>query len=285
MGDRPRLVETKAELRRWLAAERKAGRTLGLVPTMGYLHEGHVSLARRAAAENDRVVMSIYVNPLQFGPNEDLAAYPRDLEGDLAAAARGGVHAVFHVADAEMYPRDFSTYVVPEALVAGLCGARRPGHFRGVTTVVTKLFNLVQPDRAYFGQKDAQQVAVVQRMARDLDFGLEVVVCPTVREPDGLAMSSRNKYLSGDERTKALALSRALAEARRLVAAGERDARAIRSRLAPLFEGDPAVRLDYLEIVDPSTLEALERIERRALLAIAAFVGKTRLIDNDVLTA
>ncbi len=283
MAPEPRLVETKAELRRWLSAERKAGRTIGLVPTMGFLHEGHVSLARRARAENDRVVMSIYVNPLQFGPKEDFSAYPRDLDGDLRAAGRGGVDVVFHVTDDEMYPPGFSTHVVPEALVSGLCGARRPGHFRGVTTVVTKLFNLVTPDRAYFGQKDAQQVAVILRMARDLDFGLEVVVCATVREPDGLAMSSRNKYLSPEERGKALVLSRSLAEARRLVAAGERDARAIRSGLVPSFEGDPAVRLDYLELVDPGTLEPAARIDRPVLLAVAAFVGKTRLIDNDLL--
>ncbi|MBI4612713.1 MAG: pantoate--beta-alanine ligase [Planctomycetes bacterium] len=278
---RPLLLETKRTLREWVVREKRGGKTIGLVPTMGYLHEGHASLMRRARSENDRVVVSIYVNPLQFGPSEDFAAYPRDLAGDLDLCAGAGVDAVFHTSDDQMYAPDFSTYVIPDALASNLCGASRPGHFRGVCTVVAKLFNLASPDRAYFGQKDCQQVAVLARLARDLDFPLEFVVCPTVREPDGLAMSSRNKYLSPAERETALVLWRSLALARDLVKRGESDAAQIQGAMRALYEGKPGLRTDYIELVDPGSLAPVSRIAGKTLVAVAAFVGKTRLIDNE----
>lgn len=274
------LVHTIAELRQ---ARRELASPLGLVPSMGYLHQGHLSLVRRARRECRSVVVSIFVNPTQFGPGEDLARYPRDLERDLSLLESEGVDLVFAPEPDEMYPLGFQTYVVVEELTRLLDGTARPGHFRGVTTVVAKLFNQVQPERAYFGQKDAQQALVIQRMVADLNMPLEVVVCPTVREPDGLALSSRNTYLSPTERAAATVLSRALWAARDAYAAGERDAERLRQIMRAALAGEPLARIDYVSCADRRTLAELERIEDGALLSLAVFIGKTRLIDNLVL--
>ncbi len=257
--------------------------SLGLVPTMGYLHEGHLSLARRARAENDYVAASIFVNPTQFGPREDLARYPRDLPRDLDLLQREGVDLVFAPSADVMYPPGYHTYVVVEEITERLEGLARPGHFRGVATVVAKLLNIVQPTRAYFGQKDAQQVVVIQQMVRDLDFDLEVVVCSTVREADGLAMSSRNVYLNPDERQAATVLYRALQRARQLYAAGERDAGNLRRAMLDLIASEPLARPDYVSVADPRTLVELDRVEGRALASLAVRIGTTRLIDNMLL--
>lgn len=269
-------------------AWKRDGRRVAFVPTMGYLHEGHLSLLREARRRGDVVVLSIFVNPTQFGPKEDLSRYPRDLEGDLAKAASAGCDLAFIPSAEAMYPPGFQTWVEPGPLATGLCGDRRPGHFRGVVTVVAKLFSLVLPDLALFGEKDYQQLRVIARMTRDLDLGVEVVGCPLVREPDGLAMSSRNAYLSPADRARALALSRALFAARDAFAAGERDAAALVARARAVVDAEPAVRLDYLELRDAEELTPVAgAIARPALLAIAAFVGPadrpTRLIDNVVL--
>jgi pantoate--beta-alanine ligase len=250
---------------------------------MGALHEGHMSLVRRSVADNGATVVSIFVNPTQFGPAEDLAKYPRPFEADCRKCEAAGVAIVFAPEAAEMYAKDFSTYVEETRLSRGLCGATRPGHFRGVTTVVAKLFNIVGPDRAYFGQKDAQQAAVIKRMARDLDMGVEIVVMPIVREADGLAMSSRNAYLSAREREEALVLSRGLAEARRLFEGGERRCGALVEAVRKTIAQAPDAKVDYIEAVDAETLEGVEPIRGRTLLALAVFVGKTRLIDNVIL--
>jgi pantoate--beta-alanine ligase len=257
-------------------------RTLGFVPTMGALHEGHLSLVRAAKAENDLVLASIYVNPIQFGPEEDIEAYPRNLNEDLRRVAEAGGDAVATFQDREMYMPGYSTYVDVEGLTEGLCGAGRPGHFRGVTTVVTKLFHLVRPDRAYFGRKDAQQAGVIRRMTEDLAFGIEIRVMPIVREQDGLAMSSRNAYLSGDERKRAACLYRALCRAREAAASGERDAEALRSLMEGVIreESGGSARIDYVEIVNPETFRPVEKLEVRALAALAVQVGPARLIDN-----
>lgn len=252
----------------------------GFVPTMGYLHEGHLSLVRRAREENGRVAASIYVNPTQFAPTEDLASYPRDLERDLALLEAEKVDLVFTPSDEIMYPSDFQTAVLLSEVTKPLEGASRPTHFAGVATVVAKLFNIVRPDRAYFGQKDAQQAVVLRQMVRDLNFDLELIVCPIVREPDGLAMSSRNKYLSPDERKAALVLSRALQQAQAAFAGGERDAGALRRLMTGVITAEPLARLDYVSAAHPDTLTELGQIEDRALLSMAVFIGKTRLIDN-----
>ncbi len=262
---------------------RSDGRTLGFVPTMGALHEGHLSLLRVARAECGVAVASVFVNPLQFGPGEDFGAYPRDLEGDARLCRSVGAHAVFTVTDAEMYPPGHATFVTVEGLSDGLCGKFRPGHFRGVATVVAKLLNIVRPDRAYFGQKDAQQAVVIRRLAADLDFPVEIGVLPTVREADGLAMSSRNAYLRGDERTRALCLSRALGRGMDLVETGERDAARVRAGMESVIRETPGAALEYVELVDPDSLRPVSRIEAPTLAAIAARVGKTRLIDNATL--
>jgi pantoate--beta-alanine ligase len=277
----PELLEGKAALRRWREAL-PAGKTLGFVPTMGALHEGHASLVRAAHAENEVTIASIYVNPLQFGPKEDLAAYPRTLERDLEIVGREGGDAVVTFRDADMYPPGFATHVEVEGLTEGLCGASRPGHFRGVATVVAKLFALVQPHRAYFGQKDAQQAAMIRRMTADLDLGIEIRVMPTVREPDGLAMSSRNAYLSPDERRRAVALSKALGAAQELLAKGQDDAKALRAAMRTTVKSvaGPDADIDYIEIVDPDTFRPVEHVERRAIAAVAVKIGRTRLIDN-----
>jgi pantoate--beta-alanine ligase len=271
--------ETRALIRTW----RAGGESVGLVPTMGFLHEGHFSLMRKAREQNDRVVTSIFVNPIQFGPNEDLASYPRDMEADTAACEKETVDLIFAPDPPEMYPAGFCTYIDMDKITAALCGKSRPGHFRGVCTVVGKLFNIVTPDRAYFGQKDAQQVAVIKRMACDLNMGLEIVSCPTIREPDGLAKSSRNAYLNAEERRAALVVSRAVFEGERLVREkGERDAKRLVAAMRQCIAAEPRARIDYIEAVDAGTMTAVDRIEAPVLVALAVFIGKTRLIDNFV---
>lgn len=265
-------------IRTWSRAQRAAGRTIGFVPTMGALHEGHRSLIDASAAENDATVVSIFVNPAQFAPHEDLDKYPRTWEADLAMCEAAGAEAIYAPDRDGMYPDGYSTYVEVHGLQDGLCGASRPIFFRGVATVVTKLFNVVEPDRAYFGQKDAQQAAVIVRMVRDLDFAIEIRVMPTVREADGLAMSSRNRYLDAEQRQRALCLSRALNRGIALMAAGERSAEVIKAALRE--EMAEADAFDYAEAVDAETLTPLETMRGKALLAVAAIVGPARLIDN-----
>lgn len=257
--------------------------TWGFVPTMGYLHEGHLSLVRRARAENDRVAVSIFVNPTQFGPHEDYNRYPRDLERDLRLLEPLGVDLVFAPSVEEMYPPGFQTWVIVDEVSRPLEGAARPGHFRGVATVVTKLFNIIQPDRAYFGQKDAQQAVVIRQMVRDLNIPVEIVVCPTVREPDGLAMSSRNTYLSPEERQAATVLFRALQAAKAHYEKGERDAERLREVMREVIRAEPLARLDYVSVAHPETLQELSHVEGPALLSLAVYIGKTRLIDNILL--
>ncbi|MDX9971859.1 MAG: pantoate--beta-alanine ligase [FCB group bacterium] len=267
-------------MREWSREQRRLGKTIGFVPTMGALHEGHASLMRAAARENDVSVLSIFVNPTQFGPNEDLDKYPRTFEADSRMAEEIGVAVVYAPTASAMYPDGYATYVAVERLTEGLCGRSRPTHFRGVTTVVTKLFLAVLPDKAYFGQKDAQQCAVIRRMTRDLDFGIEIVPMPIVREADGLAMSSRNRYLSPDERRRALVLSQALEAARRGMDAGERDPERVLADVRSRIVAAEGVELDYAELVDADDITPLDRIRGRVLLAVAARVGQTRLIDN-----
>jgi pantoate--beta-alanine ligase len=250
---------------------------------MGYLHEGHLSLVRQAKAECDRVIVTIFVNPTQFGPTEDLSKYPRDLERDLSLLEPLGVDLVWTPSDAIMYPPGYQTWVEVEALTRGLEGAMRPGHFRGVATVVAKLFNATQPHKAYFGQKDAQQAAVIRKMAVDLNFPLEVIVCPTVREADGLAMSSRNKYLNETERRAATVLFRSLSAAKELYEAGERDAETLRETMKETLASEPLAQVQYVSCADYDTLEELSVVKGKALLSLAVFIGKTRLIDNFVL--
>lgn len=275
------VLETVAAVRARVRDERRAGKSIGLVPTMGYLHEGHLSLIRRARAECDFVVVSIFVNPLQFGPHEDYNVYPRDLKRDTALAAEAGADVIFHPTPEEMYPEGFQTHVEVEKLSQGLCGAFRPGHFRGVATVVTKLFNIVSPDKAYFGEKDAQQLAVIRRMVRDLNLDIEIVPMPIVRESDGLALSSRNTYLSPEERRAATVLYRALLYGRDLIAAGERDGQRVRDAVRRTLESEPLVsRIDYVAVVDPDTLEEKTTLSGSVMLAVAAYIGKVRLIDN-----
>jgi len=256
---------------------------VGFVPTMGYLHEGHLSLARRAKEECASVVASIFVNPTQFGPGEDLSKYPRDLARDLSQLESVGVALVWTPTPEVMYPSGFQTWVTVEELTKGLEGAARPGHLRGVTTVVAKLFNAVQPHKAYFGQKDAQQAAVIRQMTKDLDFPIEIVVCPTVREADGLAMSSRNAYLNPEERKAATVLFRALGAAKAAYENGERRAETLRRIMTETINVEPLATLQYVSCADYETLQELERVERKALLSMAVFMGKTRLIDNFVL--
>ncbi|NPB05335.1 MAG: pantoate--beta-alanine ligase [Aquificae bacterium] len=276
-----RLFRTKEELRSFLREARKGGKTVGFVPTMGYLHEGHLSLVRRARGENDLVVVSIFVNPTQFGPGEDFERYPRDLERDLRLLEREGVDAVFAPSAEEMYPKNFSTFVEETELSKRWEGEFRPGHFRGVCTVVTKLLNLVRPDRAYFGEKDYQQLKVVERMVRDLDLETQVVPCPTVREPDGLAMSSRNAYLSPEERRQATALYRSFQLAQRLVEEGLRDPRELERRLLEFLKSFPLIeKVDYVAVVDPETLEPAREIKGGERILVAVRMPSARLIDN-----
>jgi len=274
------IIKTINEVRRITAAWKKEGLSIGFVPTMGYLHEGHQSLIELAAAENDRVVASVFVNPLQFGPNEDFSSYPRDLERDMEVCRNAGAHMIFHPEADEMYFPDFCTYVDMDSLTAGLCGKSRPGHFRGVCTVVCKLLNIVGADRAYFGEKDAQQLAVVRRMVRDLSMAVEIVGCPIIREKDGLAKSSRNTYLSPLEREAALILKKSLDAGRKLAHEGERNARRIVDTIAENLVTEPLARLDYVELVDAFSMEKVDAVDRPVLVAVAAYIGKTRLIDN-----
>lgn len=278
-----RLVQTIAEVRAAVRAARAAGKRIGFVPTMGYLHEGHLALMRAAREACDFVVVSIFVNPTQFGPNEDFARYPRDLERDGALCATVPVDLIFHPTVEEMYPQPFQTSVRLTGLTEFLCGASRPGHFEGVATVVTKLFNIVQPDQAFFGQKDAQQVAVIQRMVLDLNMDLTIVPVPTVREADGLAMSSRNTYLTPEERQAALVLSRSLRMALERVQGGQRDMAALRAEMRAMIAAEPRAEIDYVEIVDQATLQPVDRLDAPALAALAVRFGKTRLIDNAIL--
>ena len=270
--------EVRAEIKKW----RRENLTVGLVPTMGYLHEGHKSLIDRAVAENDRVVVSVFVNPMQFGPSEDLESYPRDLERDAALCEGAGANLIFHPEPENMYSSDFSSFIDMNTLTGGLCGKTRPTHFRGVCTVVGKLFHIVEPDKAYFGQKDAQQLAVIRHMVKDLNFNLEVVGCPIIREEDGLAKSSRNTYLNKEERQAALVLSRSLDAAKAQIEVGERNAAVLKKNIRSIIEAEPLARIDYVEFVDWNTLEPVETIEGPVLNAIAVYIGKTRLIDNHI---
>ena len=274
------IVTTLAELR---AARRSLAGPVGFVPTMGYLHAGHISLARRARAECASVVASIFVNPTQFNPNEDLAKYPRDLPRDLTQLEAAGVELVWTPTQEDMYLPGFQTWVTVDGLTRPLEGEARPGHFRGVTTIVAKLFNAVGPDKAYFGQKDAQQAAVIRQMVKDLNFPVEIVVCPIVREPDGLAMSSRNVYLSAEERQAAIVLFLSLSAAKAAYDAGERQAESLRVLVSEIVAREPLARLQYISCADYNTLEELETVKGKALLSMAVYLGKTRLIDNFVI--
>ena len=279
----PHVLRGIDEVRTGVAAARQQALRVGLVPTMGALHDGHVSLIRAARRECGFVVVSIFVNPTQFGPNEDLARYPRSFEKDLATCAAEGVDLVFAPDVATMYPPDFRTFVEVHELQDPLCGASRPGHFRGVATVVLKLFNIVQPDAAYFGQKDAQQARIIQQLVRDLDVPVLVHVCPILREPDGLALSSRNQYLDTDQRRGATVLHRALQSARTLVAQGERNSDVVKNALRAPIEATPGAALDYAEVVDADSLRPVESVRGRILLAVAVRFGPTRLIDNELI--
>lgn len=274
-----KIIRSIRSIKRRLEAHRRKGRSVGFVPTMGFLHEGHLSLIRRARKDNDIVVVSIFVNPTQFGPKEDYREYPRDLRHDAALCKKAGADYIFYPTVRSMYPRGYSTYVTVEGLTANLCGRFRPGHFRGVTTVVTKLFGIVRPDVAYLGQKDAQQAILIKRMAADLNMDVDVKMMPTVREKDGLAMSSRNVYLSPDERRVAPTIYRALQRARDLIKSGNRDAgkviSQIRKALAPV-----ATKIDYISVVNTGELKDTKSIKGEVLIAVAAWLGRTRLIDN-----
>ncbi|MBO5152844.1 MAG: pantoate--beta-alanine ligase [Eubacterium sp.] len=274
------IATTINEVRTQVKAWKKEGCSVGFVPTMGYLHEGHGSLISRARAENDKVVVSIFVNPMQFGPGEDLESYPRDLDKDSAYCESLGADLIFHPEPEEMYTDGFCSYVDMSVLTEELCGLSRPVHFRGVCTVVNKLFNIVQPDRAYFGQKDAQQLAIIKRMVQDLNMDLEIIGCPIVREEDGLAKSSRNTYLSAEERQAALVLSKAVKLGQELVAGGETDAKKIVSEMSALIEKEPVARIDYVKAVDGLTMQQIDIVKKPMLVALAVYIGKTRLIDN-----
>ena len=275
------IATTIAEVRAQVTAWKKEGLTVGLVPTMGYLHEGHASLVDEAGHRCDRVVASVFVNPTQFGPQEDLEAYPRDFDRDCALLEAHGCHLVFHPTVEEMYPSGAATYVeIHSEMPKQLCGKSRPIHFRGVCTVVSKLFNIVTPDMAFFGQKDAQQLAILRRMVRDLSYGIELVGCPIVREADGLAKSSRNTYLSAEERQAALVLSQAVFLGQKLVQAGERDAARLVSAMSAHIAAQPLACIDYVEAVDGVTMEPVETLRGTVLVAMAVYIGKTRLIDN-----
>lgn len=278
-----KIITTVSELKAEIMSWKKDGFSIGLVPTMGFLHEGHQSLIRKAVSENDRTVVSIFVNPTQFGPNEDFESYPRDLNKDAAMCDANGVSAVFAPAVSEMYHRDAFTFVDVAFLTEPLCGRKRPGHFRGVCTVVSKLFNLTKADRAYFGEKDAQQLAVVKRMARDLNFDIEIKGCPIVREEDGLAKSSRNTYLKEKERAAALVLSKSLFHARDFLLSPEgKDAKAkdVIGMMTAEIMSEPMARIDYIEIVDSENLRDADELKGNILIALAVFIGTTRLIDN-----
>lgn len=267
---------TRKQVKEW----KNQGLTVGLVPTMGYLHEGHQSLIERAVKENDRVVVSVFVNPIQFAAGEDLESYPRDIEKDAELCEETGADLIFNPTPQQMYPEDFSTHVVMEGLTKELCGRTRPTHFGGVCTVVSKLFNIVSPDRAYFGEKDAQQLAIIRRMVRDLNFDIEIAGCPIVREADGLAKSSRNTYLNSKERKAALVLSKSISIGKKLVEDGERSSAAVIKAMTEVIETEPLAKIDYVNIVNADSIEPVDEISGKILAAIAVYIGKTRLIDN-----
>ena len=277
-----KIVGTVKEVREQVKEWKKQGLTVGFVPTMGYLHEGHKSLMDAARKGNDKVVVSIFVNPMQFGPTEDLATYPRDLDHDAALCESAGVDLIFHPEAEEMYEKDFCSFVDMTGLTEGLCGKTRPIHFRGVCTVVNKLFNIVTPDHAYFGQKDGQQLAVIKRMVRDLNMDIEIVGCPIVREEDGLAKSSRNTYLSSEERKAALILSKTVALGKEL-AKTEKDANKVVEAMKKNIETEPLAKIDYVEAVDALSMAPVEKLEGTCMLAMAVYIGKTRLIDNTLI--
>ena len=277
-----KIVGTVKEVREQVKEWKKQGLSVGFVPTMGYLHEGHKSLMDAARKDNDKVVVSIFVNPMQFGPTEDLATYPRDLEHDAALCESAGVDLIFHPEPEEMYEKDFCSFVDMTGLTEGLCGKTRPIHFRGVCKVVNKFFNIVTPDRAYFGQKDGQQLAVIKRMVRDLNMDIEIVGCPIVREEDGLAKSSRNTYLSSEERKAALILSKTVALGKEL-AKTEKDANKVVEAMKKNIETEPLAKIDYVEAVDALSMAPVEKLEGTCMLAMAVYIGKTRLIDNTLI--
>ena len=277
-----KIVGTVKEVREQVKEWKKQGLSVGFVPTMGYLHEGHKSLMDAARKGNDKVVVSIFVNPMQFGPTEDLATYPRDLDHDAALCESAGVDLIFHPEAEEMYEKDFCSFVDMTGLTEGLCGKTRPLHFRGVCTVVNKLFNIVTPDHAYFGQKDGQQLAVIKRMVRDLNMDIEIVGCPIVREEDGLAKSSRNTYLSPEERKAALILSKTVALGKEL-AKTEKDANKVVEAMKKNIETEPLAKIDYVEAVDALSMAPVEKLEGTCMLAMAVYIGKTRLIDNTLI--
>ena len=274
-----KIDEVRAQVKEW----KKQGMSVALVPTMGYLHEGHKSLMERARKENDKVVVSIFVNPMQFGPNEDLESYPRDLERDSKICEAAGVDLIFHPEVEEMYGPDFCAYVDMHTLPEKLCGASRPVHFRGVQTVVSKLFHIIPADRAYFGQKDAQQLAIIRRMVMDLNFDIEIIGCPIIREEDGLAKSSRNTYLSEEERKQAVILNRSLEAAMDAINAGEKDAAKVKQIIIDKLHTCPLAKIDYVEVVSFDTIQPIEKVEGAVLIAIAVYIGTTRLIDNRIL--
>ena len=273
------IKETRDLVKEW----KSQGLSVALVPTMGYLHEGHKSLMERARKENDKVVVSIFVNPMQFGPNEDLEAYPRDLEHDSKICEAAGVDLIFHPEVSEMYGPDFHSFVDMSVLPEQLCGKSRPVHFRGVQTVVSKLFHIVPANRAYFGQKDAQQLAIIRRMVIDLDFDIEIIGCPIVREADGLAKSSRNTYLSEEERAQAVILNQSLEEAMKAIESGEKDAAKVKQIITDKLNTCPLAKIDYVEVVSFDNIQPIEKIEGAVLIAIAVYIGSTRLIDNRIM--
>lgn len=270
------IQEAKEQIKEW----KDQGLSVGLVPSMGYLHEGHASLMKAAVSQMDKVAVSVFVNPTQFGPNEDYDSYPRDLDHDIAICEEQGVDLIFHPSVEEMYGKNYNTYVTMETLGDELCGKSRPIHFRGVCTVVTKLFNILTPDKAFFGQKDAQQLAIIKRMVKDLNMNLEIVGCPIIREEDGLAKSSRNTYLSPEERQAALILSKTIFMGQNMVEEGERDVKTLLDAMKANIETEPLARIDYVEVVDGETMQKVDRIEESVLVAMAVYIGNTRLIDN-----
>ncbi len=275
-----KIISAVTEIREIIKEWKRNGLKVGLVPTMGYLHEGHLSLIKKAVSENDRVVVSIFVNPTQFGPNEDYETYPRDINKDSALCESAGADIIFHPEVSEMYPKGACTYVNMTGLTDALCGKSRPTHFQGVCTVVSKLFNITTPDNAYFGQKDAQQLAVIKRMVKDLNFDINITGCPIIREEDGLAKSSRNTYLNEEERKAALVLHSAITCGQSLVNDGERNASVVINRMKDIINAEPLAKIDYVEIVDMNTMESVSVIQGEILCAIAVYIGKTRLIDN-----
>ncbi len=275
-----KIVKTVNEVREIVGEWRKHGLSVGFVPTMGYLHEGHESLIKSAVTQNDKVVVSVFVNPMQFGENEDFNSYPRDIERDSEICEKAGVDFIFNPEVSEIYGKHFSSFVNMNTLPDGLCGKSRPIHFKGVCTVVSKLFNIVCPDRAYFGQKDAQQLAIIKRMVSDLNFDIEIIGCPIIRESDGLAKSSRNTYLNAEERKAAVVLSRSLGVGRELIENGENDAKKIISAIRNEIEKEKLAKIDYIEIVDMNMLQPVNEIKESVLVAMAVYIGKTRLIDN-----